>query len=35
MSGPILSLNFAGSHVIVLNTHEVAADLMGYFPYFS
>ncbi|KIM36078.1 hypothetical protein M413DRAFT_449400 [Hebeloma cylindrosporum] len=26
--GPIFSLNFAGSRVIVVNTHEVATDLM-------
>jgi Cytochrome P450 len=33
--GPIFSLNFAGKSVIILNTPEVAADLLGQFSYFS
>lgn len=28
-SGPIFSLNLAGQPVIVLNSHKVAADLLG------
>lgn len=27
--GPIFSLNFAGNPVVVLNSHEVATDLLG------
>ena len=29
----MFSLNFAGNPVIILNTHDVTADLLGQFSY--